>query len=122
MLVQIKRALTMMLVVVVAIVLTTLGASTDKVHAKDNVQLGRAPVEIVDGQYPASYFPDTEQLRNNKMKIIALGTGMPNQTPAVVSISYLVELGNGDKLIFDIGSGALPEQGVQLVIASHCGG
>ena len=41
------------------------------------------------------------------MRITALGTGMPNQTKAAVSISYLVELGNGDKFLFDIGSGAV---------------
>jgi ribonuclease Z len=32
---------------------------------------------------------------------------MPNQTRAAVSISYLVELGNGDKFLFDAGSGML---------------
>ncbi len=41
------------------------------------------------------------------MRITALGTGMPNQTKAAVSISYLVELGNGDKFLFDLGSGML---------------
>jgi len=41
------------------------------------------------------------------MRITALGTGMPNQTRAAVSISYLIELGNGDKFLFDIGSGSM---------------
>jgi len=41
------------------------------------------------------------------MRITALGTGMPNQTKKAVSISYLVELGNGDKFLFDLGSGAM---------------
>ena len=41
------------------------------------------------------------------MRITALGTGMPNQTKRAVSISYLVELGNGDKFVFDIGAGSL---------------
>ena len=40
------------------------------------------------------------------MRITALGTGMPNQTRAAVSISYYVELGNGDKFIFDGGTGS----------------
>ncbi len=43
----------------------------------------------------------------DEMRITALGTGMPNQTKKAVSISYLVELGNGEKFLFDIGSGAL---------------
>ena len=58
-------------------------------------------------KYPASYFPNTELLGDDEMRITALGTGMPNQTKAAVSISYLVELGNGDKFLFDIGAGSL---------------
>ena len=74
---------------------------------KDIVPSGRTASAIVDGQYPASYFPNTELLGTDEMRITALGTGMPNQTKAAVSISYLVELGNGDKFLFDIGSGSL---------------
>jgi len=73
----------------------------------DAVPRGRMPGAIVDGQYPASYFPNTELLGTDEMRITALGTGMPNQTRAAVSISYLVELGNGDKFLFDVGSGSL---------------
>ncbi len=75
--------------------------------AKDNVPLGRKPVAIVDGQYPASYFPNTELLGPAEMRITALGSGMPNLTRAAASIAYLVELGNGDKFLFDIGSGSM---------------
>ncbi len=75
--------------------------------AKDNLPIGRTASAIVDGKYPASYFPGTELLGPAEMRIIALGTGMPNQTRAAVSISYLVELGNGDKFLFDLGSGML---------------
>ena len=74
---------------------------------KDNMPKGRTPTAIVNGNYPASYFPNTELLGPGEMRITALGTGMPNQTRAAVSISYLVELGNGDKFIFDIGSGSM---------------
>ena len=75
--------------------------------ANDNVPVGRTPAAIVDGQYPASYFPNTELLGDDEMRITALGTGMPNQTKAAVSISYLVELGNGDKFLFDMGLGSM---------------
>jgi ribonuclease Z len=64
-------------------------------------------VAIVDGQYPASYFPNTELLGAAEMRITALGSGMPNLTRAAASIAYLVELGNGDKFLFDIGSGSM---------------
>ena len=68
---------------------------------------GRTASPIVDGKYPASYFPNTELLGADEMRITALGTGMPNQTKRAVSISYFVELGNGEKFLFDIGSGAM---------------
>ena len=76
-------------------------------QAQDNMPRGRTPAAIVDGQYPASYFPNTEILGADEMRITALGTGMPNQTKKAVSISYLVELGNGDKFLFDVGSGSV---------------
>ncbi len=72
----------------------------------DNLPAGRAAVEIENGEYPASYFPNTEILGKDELRISSLGTGMPNQTKAAVSISFFVELGNGDKFLFDIGSGA----------------
>lgn len=46
----------------------------------DSTPLGRTASPIVDGQYPASYFPNTELLGPKEMRITALGTGMPNQT------------------------------------------
>jgi len=85
----------------------TLAQAQESGQANDNYPLGRKPAAIVDGQYPASYFPNTELLGGDEMRITALGTGMPNQTRAAVSISYLVELGNGDKFLFDVGSGML---------------
>jgi ribonuclease Z len=75
--------------------------------AEDAMPRGRTPAPIVNGEYPASYFPNTELLGANEMRITALGTGMPNQTKRAVSISYLVELGNGDKFLFDLGSGSV---------------
>ena len=81
--------------------------SGNPVQAMDNFPLGRTPAAIVNGQYPASYFPNTELLGSDEMRITALGTGMPNQTKASVSISYLVELGNGDKFLFDMGMGSM---------------
>jgi ribonuclease Z len=53
-----------------------------------------------------AYFPGTEALGPNEMRVISLGTAMPFQTPAQAAPSFLVELGNGDKFLFDIGTGA----------------
>jgi ribonuclease Z len=40
------------------------------------------------------------------MRVIACGTGMPNARPKQAAACWLVELGNGDKFLFDIGSGS----------------
>jgi ribonuclease Z len=53
-----------------------------------------------------AYFPGTEDLNPNEMRIISLGTAMPFQRPAQAAPSFLVELGNGDKFLFDIGTGS----------------
>jgi len=52
------------------------------------------------------YFPNTEDLASDEMRVIACGTGMPTTRAAQAAACFLVELGNGDKFIFDIGSGS----------------
>ena len=113
MLTKIKTAWLFFLVVGVAIgtVITSdlerQAQAQESKQTRDSLPTGRNATAIVDGKYPASYFPNTELLGGDEMRITALGTGMPNQTRAAVSISYLVELGNGDKFLFDVGSGML---------------
>jgi ribonuclease Z len=51
------------------------------------------------------YYPGSEDLARDEMRIVALGTGMPNARPKQAAACWLVELGNGDKFLFDIGSG-----------------
>jgi ribonuclease Z len=53
-----------------------------------------------------AYFPGTEDLAPDEMRITACGTGMPNARPKQAAACWLVELGNGDKFIFDIGTGS----------------
>ena len=52
------------------------------------------------------YFPGTENLAPEEMRVTACGTGMPSARPKQAAACFLVELGNGDKFIFDIGSGS----------------
>ena len=55
-----------------------------------------------------SYFPNTEQLKPDEMRITALGTGLPTPiTRAQKSTAWMVELGNGDVFLFDIGTGSM---------------
>ena len=53
------------------------------------------------------YYPGTEALSEGEIRIIACGTGMPDQRQAQASACFLFEFGNGDKFIFDIGSGSM---------------
>ena len=55
------------------------------------------------------YYPNTEDLADDEMRVIACGTGMPTTRAAQAAACFLVELGNGDKFLFDIGSGS-PER------------
>jgi ribonuclease Z len=52
------------------------------------------------------YYPNSEVLAPDEMRVIACGTGMPTTRGAQAAACFLVELGNGDKFIFDIGSGS----------------
>jgi ribonuclease Z len=52
------------------------------------------------------YYPGTEDLASDEMRVVALGTGMPNARPKQAAACWLVELGNGDKFLFDIGTGS----------------
>ncbi len=53
-----------------------------------------------------TYYPNSEDLAPDEMRVIACGTGMPTTRAAQAAACFLVELGNGDKFIFDIGSGS----------------
>ncbi|MEE9550664.1 MAG: guanitoxin biosynthesis MBL fold metallo-hydrolase GntH [Candidatus Binatia bacterium] len=52
------------------------------------------------------YYPGTEKLGKDEMRLIALGTGMPLARRSQAATCWLVEVGNGDKFLFDIGTGA----------------
>jgi len=65
----------------------------------------KGPNEIAPDRYV--YYPGTGVLAEDEIRIIACGTGMPDQRLAQASACFLFELGNGDKFIFDIGSGSM---------------
>jgi ribonuclease Z len=52
------------------------------------------------------YYPGSEDLAPDEMRVVACGTGMPNARPRQAAACFLLELGNGDKFIFDIGLGS----------------
>jgi len=73
------------------------------------------------------YFPNTEELAPDEMRLIACGTGMPTSRPKQAASSWLLELGNGDKFLFDVGTGSaeriaameIPYNHLDKVFLSH---
>ena len=53
------------------------------------------------------YYPGTEALNKDEIRVVACGTGMPAARRGQAATCFLVETGNGDKFIFDIGSGSM---------------
>jgi len=52
------------------------------------------------------YYPGTEELAADEMRVIACGTGMPMPRMKQAAACFVIELGNGDKFIFDMGNGS----------------
>jgi len=53
------------------------------------------------------YYPGTEALKMDEIRLIACGTGLPAARRDKAATCFLVEVGNGDKFLFDIGSGSM---------------
>jgi ribonuclease Z len=73
------------------------------------------------------YYPGTEVLDKDEVRVIACGTGMPDQRRLQASACYLFEFGNGEKMIFDLGTGSMrniaslmiPYQYLTKIFLSH---
>ncbi len=53
------------------------------------------------------YYPGTEVLAKDEVRVIACGTGMPDARRGQAAACFLFEFGNGEKIIFDIGTGSM---------------
>ncbi len=75
--------------------------------AGENGDVESQPEQAAPPATPALdvYYPGTEELGADEMRVVALGTGMPSPRPSQAAACWLVELGNGDKFLFDIGAG-----------------
>ncbi|MCP3849876.1 MAG: MBL fold metallo-hydrolase [Gammaproteobacteria bacterium] len=73
------------------------------------------------------YYPGTETLAKDEIRVIACGTGMPAARHSQAATCFLIETGNGDKFLFDIGTGSManiaalmiPYQYLDKVFLSH---
>jgi ribonuclease Z len=85
-----------------------------EVHAAGSLPSAQTPLASAavtqapkPAKRPDAWYPRTEKLGADEMFVVALGTGMPSPiTRAQKSISWYVELGNGDIFLFDIGTGS----------------
>ena len=53
------------------------------------------------------YYPGTEQLARDEIRVIACGTGMPAARHGQAASCWLIETGNGGKFLFDVGTGSM---------------
>jgi len=60
-----------------------------------------------DKEYPKNYVPGTEELAEDEIRLTFLGTGMPYPTKSQAAAGVLMQFGNGDMLLLDVGSGTV---------------
>ena len=60
--------------------------------------------EVIAQEMMDVYYPGTETLGADEFRVTACGTGQPSVRPKQAAACWLVELGNGDKFLFDIGA------------------
>ena len=85
----------------------------------------KGPNEVAPDRYV--YYPGTEVLAEGEIRITACGTGMPAARHSQAASCWLMELGNGDKFLFDLGTGSManlaalmiPYQYLDKVFLSH---
>lgn len=84
-----------------------------------------SPTGVAPDRYV--YYPGTEELNPDEIRIIACGTGMPAARRGQAASCWVFELGNGDKFLFDLGTGSManvmslmiPADYLTKVFASH---
>ena len=81
----------------------TAGNPPLSVGSSASAQATLSPTDARDRDF---YSPNSEDLKPDEMRLTACGTGMPTARPKQAASCWLLELGNGDKFIFDVGTGS----------------
>ncbi len=84
----------------------------DHVPPQDVVKSAEAAGGVVTGPNKVApdryvYYPGTERLAKDEVRVIACGTGMPEARRGQASACFVFEFGNGEKMIFDLGTGSM---------------
>ena len=74
-------------------------------------------VKSATGEAPDRYVycPGTEALSENEIRVTACGTGMPAARRGQAAACWLIETGNGEKFIFDIGTGSMANVAAMMI-------
>ena len=74
-----------------------------------NVMAAGGAVKSPTGTAPDRYvyYPGTEALAKDEIRLFACGTGLPAARRSQAATCWLVETGNGDKFLFDVGTGSM---------------
>jgi len=99
-----KRILTFLSIATVLALAVGYGVGINMASEDQAIAVELSPVKANPDR--DRYFPGTEDLSPDEMRVVALGTGMPSARPKQAAACFLVELGNGEKFLFDIGSGS----------------
>ena len=76
-----------------------------------------SPTGIAPDRYV--YYPGTEELKPDEIRIIACGTGMPAARRGQAASCWVFELGNGDKFLFDLGTGSMANVASLMIPANY---
>ena len=107
----------------ILVVLLALGVGAGNSIAAGGVV--KSPTGAAPDRYV--YYPGTEELGKDEIRVTACGTGLPAARRGQAATCFLVETGNGDKILFDIGTGSManlaammiPYQYLDKVFLSH---
>jgi len=82
-------------------------------HAMSAGGVVESPTGVAPDRYV--YFPGTEALGKEEIRLIACGTGLPAARRDQAATCFLAEVGNGDKFLFDIGTGSMTNVAALLI-------
>lgn len=99
--------LTTVFTIAASIVLSTKDIALISSAAAQEPGRGEPLISPTEARERDFYSPNSESLKPDEMRVIACGTGMPTPRPAQAAACFLVELGNGDKFLFDVGDGSV---------------
>ncbi len=72
-----------------------------------------SPTASVPDRYV--YYPGTEALAKEEIRVTACGTGLPAARRSQAATCFLIEPGNGDKFLFDIGTGSMANLAAMMI-------